>query len=413
MKYGDEDGFDEIYDNNGELITYPKEKILVTQENVVPSLKSTWRYYGGDYLLEPSKGTIYLTDERLVFINIPERVFAIGGGESSRAMSSEMKTSFELGKVSAGATVREYFEIPNIEIMASERKEGAVSKGVMVNVYVLSSGNQFHLSMVLDDESDLLDRLMNKKVDSLDQLVNNLKDFFQRTEWMYTESEKKLLRSKEKEAEREALEHEESVEETDDTQVPPEGEEAPEPTKDETEEKSMPHIGSKIKSEANSIKYFRTLFEKGLITEKIYQRLLDKHGPEQMEEDEKIEKAVSPGDYPAPTPPPPPPLAGNIDNQGKVGDDFNVEMQDTDSVPMEVTEEGREENEEIDDDKKLMDMIDSTLAGVDLGEGSSESGPEETGEETPPNTNEEEIEDQEEKKTVHARKKVKLKLKNS
>ena len=64
MRYGDKDGFKEIYDENGDLVLHPNEKTLVVEEGVVPTLKSTWRYYGGDYLLEPSKGTIYLTTER-------------------------------------------------------------------------------------------------------------------------------------------------------------------------------------------------------------------------------------------------------------------------------------------------------------------------------------------------------------
>lgn len=193
MKHGDRDGYKVVYDNNGQPILHPNERKLVVEENVIPSLKSTWRYYGGEYLLEPSKGTILLTNERLIFINTPERMFAIGGGEEARAMATASDKTFEIGEGGQGGSVREYFEIPNIEIMASERKEGAVSVGEMVNIFILSTGNQYHLSMVLPKESGLLSRLMNKKVQSLDELVNNLKDLFKQTEWMYTEHEKRMI----------------------------------------------------------------------------------------------------------------------------------------------------------------------------------------------------------------------------
>jgi signal transduction histidine kinase len=43
MRYGDKDGFNEIYDDNGELMLHPNEKALVIEEGVVPTLKSTWR----------------------------------------------------------------------------------------------------------------------------------------------------------------------------------------------------------------------------------------------------------------------------------------------------------------------------------------------------------------------------------
>ncbi len=272
MRFGDKDGFKEIYDEKGELILQPNEKILVVEENVVPSFKSTWRYYGGEYLLEPSKGNIYLTNERLVFINIPERMFAIGNNDEARAMNAPMESSFELGDMSPGAAVREYFEIPNIEIMGSEKKEGAVSVGVMVNVFILSSGNQYHLSTVLTSDSDLLMRLMNKKVDNLDQLVNNLKDFFRKTDWMYMEGEKKLYGSAKKESDKEEAK-------------PPEPERSPPiPTRREIKPRppEMPVAPLKTPRKApvnrevgaKSKEYFENLYRKGLIKEEIYRKLM-------------------------------------------------------------------------------------------------------------------------------------------
>jgi hypothetical protein len=277
MRYGDKDGFKDIYDDKGELILHPNERILVTEENVVPSIKSTWRYYGGDYLLEPSKGTIFLTNERFIFINIPERMFAIGGDEA-RAMSAPMESSFELGDISTGAAVREYFEISNIEIMGSEKKEGAVSVGVMVNVYILSSGNQYHLSMVLTKDSDLLMRLMNKEVKTLDELVNNLKDFFRRTDWMFMEGEKKLYNSNEE------VEETPVIEET----VPPPSNDSKRPNQTYRSNISPPAQPLKpVKMNRTvpltndvsnkSMEYFENLYRKGLIKEEIYQKLLTQY----------------------------------------------------------------------------------------------------------------------------------------
>jgi len=276
MRYGDKDGYNEIYDDRGELILHPDEKILVTEENIVPSFKSTWRYYGGEYLLEPSKGTIYLTTERMVFINIPERMFAIGGGDETRAMNAPMEASFELGDISPGAAVREYFEIPNIEIMASEKKEGAVSVGEMVNVFILSSGNQYHLSMVLTEDSGLLMRLMNKEVDSLDTLVNNLKDFFRRTDWMFTEGEKRLYGSIPK-PEKDTMKKKALSEPKGPAKQPAASAvdahprtEAPSPPPVRIERRFRPTEDVSTKS----MEYFENLYRKGLIREEVYNKLI-------------------------------------------------------------------------------------------------------------------------------------------
>jgi hypothetical protein len=306
MRYGDKDGFNEIYDGNGELVLHNNEKTLVVEENVVPTFKSTWRYYGGDYLLEPSKGTIYLTTERLVFINIPERMFAIGEDES-RAVGSAMEKNFELGDMSPGAATREFFEIPNIEIMASERKEGAVSVGEMVNVYVLSSGNQFHLSMVLTSDSDLLKRLMNKRVQNLDELVNNLKDYFQKTEWMFTDAEKKIYGG----STQDKIPSLPSTPSRSDQipQIPKAPrQKAPEPSS--TYNPTIPRSRVSDGVGKGSVRYFQNLFRKGLIKEEIYRRLMGQYGidPDSAISDDPgppIQQKVSPGSLVKEEPPEP------------------------------------------------------------------------------------------------------------
>jgi hypothetical protein len=209
----------------------------------------------------------------MVFINIPERMFAIGDDES-RAVGAAMERSFELGDVSPGAATREYFEIPNIEIMASELKEGAVSAGEMVNVYILSSGNQFHLSMVLQSDSDLLRRMMNKKVKTLDDLVNNLKDFFQKTDWMFTDAEKKIYGGAAVEKlppGPDGLGEEDQI-----PKVPkaPKEQAPPSPKYDPIIPRSR--IGDKVGT--GSVRYFQNLYRKGLIKDEIFRRLMGQYG---------------------------------------------------------------------------------------------------------------------------------------
>lgn len=347
MKYGDKDGFNEIYDQDGEIILNPDEKKLVVEENVVPTLKSTWRYYGGEYLLEPSKGTIYLTNERLVFINIPERMFAIGGDDEARAMSQTGGRSFELGDSAPGGAVREYFEIPNIEVMASEKKEGAVSLGEMVNVFILSSGNQFHLSMVLTSDSDLLKRLMNKKVDNLDELVNNLKDYFRKTEWMFNEAEKKLYQGLSKEI-------------TGSTETAGIGtgiDDGPAsrpkiPSKPVIKHKPLPKVSGRLGKQ--SIEYFEKLYRKGLIKEEIYNRLVVEYGGGNVKDEE--------------------PEASPQPEEEEIPDAEEEEVPEaSEDLPPQEEEAG------IPGDDELLNMLDETLSDFS-DEGDAPAKPEPTGE---------------------------------
>ncbi len=281
MRHGDRDGYKVVYDHDGQPILHPNEKKLVVEESVIPTLKTTWRYYGGEYLLEPSKGTILLTNERLIFINTPERMFAIGGGEEARAMATASDKTFEIGEGGQGGSVREYFEIPNIEIMASERKEGAVSVGEMVNVFILSTGNQFHLSMVLPKESGLLSRLMNKRVQSLDELVNNLKDLFKQTEWMYTEQEKRMIGAG---ATAPAVGGAQATQKQSLQTVPNiPGVRAPPVSSRPISLQPDPSTGPASRSPLDekggnqSLVYFENLYKKGLIKEDIYKKLVSQY----------------------------------------------------------------------------------------------------------------------------------------
>jgi hypothetical protein len=281
MRYGDRDGFGSVYDNNGDLILHQDERVLIIEENVIPSLKTTWRYYGGEYLLEPSKGNVYLTNERMVFINIPERMYAIGGTSETRAMASSDGSSFGIGGLPTGGSQREFFEIPNIEIMASEKREGAVSVGQMVNVYVLSSGNQFHLSMVLANDSDLMNRLMNKRIKALDELVNNLKQYFQQTDWMYNDIEKSMLKKGQNLPDQKAPQKAVEKVQSDGRQprtVPEVHYSTQSIEVSRTPMRKTPKLGQE------QVKYFDNLLSKGLITKDVFEKLVGEYSQERTQE---------------------------------------------------------------------------------------------------------------------------------
>ncbi len=354
MRYGDKDGFKEIYDDKGELILQPNERILVTEENVIPSFKSTWRYYGGEYLLEPSKGTIYLTNERLVFINIPERLFAVGGSDGARAVDAPVGSAFELGDMSPGAAVREFVEIPNIEIMASEKKEGAVSVGIMVNVYILSSGNQFHFSMVLTSDSDLLIRLMNKQVNDLDQLVNNLKDFFSKTDWIFMEGEKKVYGSTQN-----AVLPEPKIEPSrnaSSSEVSPQTRKGPNVSRSQITAPINTSRRIPISTEVGtrSMDYFENLYNKGLIKEEIYRKLVN-----QLNIGKPIHSIVESKTFP--------PLQVDPDTIGSAGNDDlqgSKPTNDEDRVPDAEPVEPEQPPVDPEADIDLLSMLNDTLSDL-------------------------------------------------
>ena len=193
MRVGEKDGLDEIYKEDGSLILNDDEKVLVEDTNFMPTLRTTWGYFGGEDLMEPAKGTAFLTNQRLVFIVMFEAIMKIkpGEGTASGPQSYAMKLDSvtDLQKIDTGSGVREYFEIPIKEIIACEIKEGVVSSGEHVNAYILSKGEQYHLSFVTPPGSELSKRFRQNQVGNVDELTKNLKDHFENTDWIYLEEE--------------------------------------------------------------------------------------------------------------------------------------------------------------------------------------------------------------------------------
>jgi hypothetical protein len=191
MRVGEKDGLNEIYKVDGNLILNEDEKIIVTDENFMPTIRTTWGYFGGQDLMEPAKGTAYLTDQRLVFIVMFEAIMKIKPGEGTAAgpqsYAMKLDSVTDMQKLDTGSGVREYFEIPIKEIIACEIKEGVVSSGLHVNAYILSKGEQYHLSFVTPPNSELHKRFKQNQVANVDELTKNLKDHFENTNWIYIE----------------------------------------------------------------------------------------------------------------------------------------------------------------------------------------------------------------------------------
>ena len=79
--------------------------------------------------------------------------------------------------------------IPIKEILACEIKSGVVSGGSQINAYLLSKGEQMHLTFVVPEDSGLLKRFSQNTVENSDELVKNLKSYFENTEWIYLQEE--------------------------------------------------------------------------------------------------------------------------------------------------------------------------------------------------------------------------------
>jgi hypothetical protein len=193
MHVGEKDGLGEVYKGDGSLILNEDEKILTIDENFMPTLRTTWGYFGGTDLMEPAKGTAYLTNQRFVFIVMFEAIMKIKPGEGTatgpQSYAMKLDSVTDMQKLNAGSGVREYFEIPIKEIIACEIKEGVVSSGLHINAYLLSKGEQFHLSFVTPPGSELHRRFKQNQVQNVDQLTKNLKDHFENTKWIYLEED--------------------------------------------------------------------------------------------------------------------------------------------------------------------------------------------------------------------------------
>jgi hypothetical protein len=194
MQTGDKDGLKRVYTEDGELILNEDEEILVHEDNFIPQLKTTWGYFGGDYLVDPSKGEVYLTNQRLVYIVSKEQSIQRIAGTARTVMAPQsyavqMKSASNLKNIDEMKGVRAYFEIQIKELLACEIKSGLVSSGIQVNVYILSKGEQIHLTFVLQENSKLLKRFKQMQVENLDELTNNLKVHFENTDWIYLKDE--------------------------------------------------------------------------------------------------------------------------------------------------------------------------------------------------------------------------------
>lgn len=194
MQTGDKDGLNKVYTEEGQPILNDGEQILINEKEIVPQIKSSWGYFGGEDMIEPTKGEMFLTNQRLIYIKNLESVIQRIGTTSATAVSPQsyamrMGSASNLQNIDANKGVRDYFEIPVKEILGCEIKGGLVSGGAQINAYLLSKGEQYHLTFVVPEESGLLKRFQQKIVESVDELTNNLKTYFENTEWIYLKEE--------------------------------------------------------------------------------------------------------------------------------------------------------------------------------------------------------------------------------
>jgi hypothetical protein len=194
MQTGDKDGVNKIYNEAGELILNDGEDILVHEKDLIPQIKTSWGHFGGEDVIEPSKGDIFLTNQRLVFIKDLEDVIqrigatsATSSGPQSYAM--RMGSASDLQNIDSKKGVRDYFDIPIKEILGCEIKSGLVSGGSQINAYLLSKGEQLHLTFVVPEDSGLLKRFSQNTVENTDELVKNLKSYFENIDWIYLKEE--------------------------------------------------------------------------------------------------------------------------------------------------------------------------------------------------------------------------------
>jgi len=192
MKIGEADGAGVIYDESGDIILHEGEKVLLKEDDFVPELLTTWGYFGGEPLIEKGPGAGYLTTERFIYIQNVETTATIGGKTDTLSSTSgfvKIKDQKKLGK----AQTHDYFEVLNKEILACEVRNSKLANAELVNIYILSKGEQCHMSVALPTNSPLLERFKQKLVANSNELVKNIKDYFQNTNWIYSDEEKALL----------------------------------------------------------------------------------------------------------------------------------------------------------------------------------------------------------------------------
>jgi hypothetical protein len=194
MQTGDKNGLNKIYSENGELILQEGEEVLVHESDLVPQIKSTWGMFGGEDAIEPSKGDMYLTNQRFIWIKNLEGVIKRIGTTTATTVAPQtyamrMGSAGNLQNIDAEKGARDYFEIPIKEILACEIKGGLVSGGSQINAYLLSKGEQYHLTFVVPEDSALLKRFQQNTVANVDELTNNLKQYFENSDWIYLKDE--------------------------------------------------------------------------------------------------------------------------------------------------------------------------------------------------------------------------------
>jgi hypothetical protein len=193
MEYGDRDGLNKVYTPEGQVLLNEDEEILV-QEDSIPQLMSTWRTFGGDYLLNPSEGEFILTNQRLIYLaNLESNITRIHQSSTTVTAPShyamKMKSVHSLKNIDEKEGIRDFFEIPVKEIIACTINSGLVSGGHQIYAYILSKGEQYHLTFIAIEGSDLLRRFQQNQVDNVDELTKNLKDYFENTDWIYVKEE--------------------------------------------------------------------------------------------------------------------------------------------------------------------------------------------------------------------------------
>ncbi|UCH88430.1 MAG: hypothetical protein JSV49_09220 [Thermoplasmata archaeon] len=188
MRVGDKDGLDDIYNEDGELILKEDEEVIVKEENIVPSLKTTWRKFGGEDVIESMNGTVYLTTRRFVFIATPENIGRISSesGGGLKSFGVDMGPVGQVKAVDQYKGTRDYFELLVKELLACEIQAGVVSSGEQINAYVMAAGKQYSLRFLGKEDSALLKKFKNNTVESVDELVENLKKYYENSDWIHS-----------------------------------------------------------------------------------------------------------------------------------------------------------------------------------------------------------------------------------
>ena len=129
MQTGDKEGINKVYAPDGKPILNDGEEILVHEEEFIPQLKTTWGYFGGDFLIEVSKGDIYLTNQRFIYImKLEQSIQRIGGSSGTASLpqsyAMQMDSVTGLQNIDEKQGIRDFFEIPLKELLACEIKSG-------------------------------------------------------------------------------------------------------------------------------------------------------------------------------------------------------------------------------------------------------------------------------------------------